>query len=407
MTSVLTINGGSSTIRFAQYTAEPTPRKVLEGKIDRVGKPDARFSFRSVNDPSAPDPWQEGLSGQALGVRSTTESLLDWLDSRQIFASVHAVGHRIVHGMSRSLPEHVTPRLIEELRQATPYDPDHLPAEVELIEALQKRYPRLTQIACFDTAFHRDMPQVASWVAIPRRFNGAGVRRYGFHGLSYQYLVGELTRIGDPAAQNGRVILAHLGSGASLAAVLNGRSIDTSMGFTPASGLVMATRSGDLDPGLISYLARTESMNASRFNELVNHDSGLLGISETSSDMQKLLETEGGDPRASEAIELFCYQTKKWIGAYAAALGGLDTLVFSGGIGENAPSVRARICAGLNFLGVTLDEHRNLANQDVISSSSAARPKVRVIRTDEEWMIATLVYNLLGLKNQKGAHSDR
>jgi acetate kinase len=220
------------------------------------------------------------------------------------------------------------------------------------------------------------------------------VQRYGFHGLSYAYLMEELARLGDPAATTGRIILAHLGNGASLAAVRDGTSIDTSMGFTPTAGLVMSTRSGDLDPGLAPYLARTEHMTIKQFYEMVNHKSGLLGVSETSSDMQDLLAQEGHDIRAAEAVALFCYQAKKWIGAFAAALGGLDTLVFAGGIGENAPLVRTRICEGLGFLGIELSESRNVETAGVISTD-AGRATVRVIRTDEDLMIARSVDRIL------------
>jgi acetate kinase len=239
------------------------------------------------------------------------------------------------------------------------------------------------------------MPRVASLLPIPRRYDAAGVRRYGFHGLSYEFLIEELARLGDPAATKGRVILAHLGNGASLAAVRDGKSIDTSMGFTPTSGLVMSSRSGDLDPGLVSYLARTEQMNAAQFQKMVNTESGLLGVSEISSDLRDLLALEADDARAAEAVALFCYQTKKWIGSFAAALGGLDTLVFAGGIGENAPLVRARICEGLSFLDIELDESRNAETADVISSD-ASRVAVLVIHTDEELMIARSVCRLIG-----------
>jgi acetate kinase len=282
------------------------------------------------------------------------------------------------------------------LRQLSPFDPEHLPEEILLTEAFHRRFPHLTQIACFDTAFHHDMPRVAQLLPIPRRYEVAGVRRYGFHGLSYEFLREELVRLGDPAATTGRVILAHLGNGASLAAMRDGKSIDTSMGLTPTAGLVMSTRTGDLDPGLVWYLSRTEKMSAKQFNELANFQSGLLGVSETSSDMRELLAQEAGDVRAAEAVALFCYQAKKWIGAYAAALGGLDTLVFAGGIGENAPPVRARICEGLGFLGIELDETRNAKNAAVISTD-ASRATVRVIRTDEELMIARSVCRALGL----------
>jgi acetate kinase len=245
------------------------------------------------------------------------------------------------------------------------------------------------------------MPRVASLLPIPRRYEAQGVRRYGFHGLSYEFLMEELAHLADPAATKGRVILAHLGNGASLAAVRDGKSIDTSMGFTPTAGLVMSSRSGDLDPGLVSYLARTEQMSAAQFQKMVNHESGLLGVSETSSDMRDLLERETQDIRAAEAVALFCYQAKKWIGAFAAALGGLDTLVFAGGIGENAPPVRERICDGLGFLGVELDRERNVKNAPLVSSDTV-RVKVRVIHTDEELMIARSTACVLNLGSIRG-----
>jgi acetate kinase len=237
---------------------------------------------------------------------------------------------------------------------------------------------------------------VARLLPIPRRYEAQGVRRFGFHGLSYAYLMGELASVAGPEAANGRVILAHLGNGASLAAVRNGKSVDTSMALTPAAGVPMSTRSGDLDPGLVSYLARTEKMSTKQFGEMVNFKSGMLGISETSSDMQDLLECEANDERAAEAVAIFCYQVKKWIGAFAAALGGLDTLVFAGGIGENAPTIRARICDGLEFLGIELDERRNADRAPWISTGTA-RVKVRVIHTDEELMIARSVMQVLHL----------
>ena len=307
------------------------------------------------------------------------------------------VGHRVVHGGPKYFdPQRITTEMVAELRQLSPFDPEHLPVEILLTEAFHRRFPDLPQVACFDTAFHHDLPRVARLLPIPRRYKAEGVRRYGFHGLSYSFLMGELTRLAGPEAAQGRVILAHLGNGASLAAVHQGRPVDTSMGFTPTAGVPMSTRSGDLDPGLVWYLARTEKMNAKQFNEMVNFQSGLLGVSETSSDMRDLLDRETQDVRAAEAVALFCYQVKKWIGAFAAALGGLDTLVFAGGIGENASAVRFRICSGLEFLGIELEEKQNAANEGVISAADS-RVAVRVIQTDEEWMIANLVCRVLGL----------
>ncbi len=242
----------------------------------------------------------------------------------------------------------------------------------------------------FDTSFHCTMPRVTKLLPIPRHFDEKGIQRYGFHGSSDSYLIGELSRVAGTKAAQGRLILAHLGSGASLAAVRNGKSIDTSMGFTPVGGIPMGTRPGDLDPGVAWHIMKSENLTPKQFNKLINHESGLLGISESSSDMQDLLAKENDDVRSAEAVELFCYQAKKWIGSFAAALGGLDTLIFSGGIGENSPVVRSRICNGLGFLGIELEGKLNIANAPVISADYA-KAVVRVIRTDEELMIAKTV----------------
>ena len=381
---LLTINGGSSSIKFALYhVGEPLKRK-LYGKIDRIGLSGTNLTFIVDGKP------QTSRKLAASNHKSAVNSLIDWLEKQIDFKSVKGVGHRVVHGMKHTEPEIVTKKLLDELRRISPNDPDHLPREIELIETFRRRHPKLPQVACFDTAFHQTMPRVAKLLPIPRCFDAKGIQRYGFHGLSYAFLMEELARLGDPAATKGRVILAHLGNGASLAAVRDGKSIDTSMCFTPTAGLVMSTRSGDLDPGLAPFLLRTEQMSTKHFYEMVNHESGLLGVSETSSDMRDLLDHEKKDVRAAEAVALFCYQAKKWIGSFAAALGGLDTLVFAGGIGENAPLVRARICEGLGFIGIELNEARN-AEAAAVISSDASRVTVRVIRTDEELMIARSV----------------
>ncbi|MEO8144945.1 MAG: acetate/propionate family kinase [Betaproteobacteria bacterium] len=393
MQSILTLNGGSSSIRFALFDASEPPRRRLHGKVDRIGLAGTNLTYKdSAEGPQEPRPIEPADR------RSAVAFLLDWLDARRGFASTRAVGHRVVHGMTRGEPEPVTPALLDELRRIEPYASEHLPLEIELMEAVRQRYPVLPQVACFDTAFHRGMPRVASLLPIPRRYEAAGVRRYGFHGLSYEFLLGELARIGDPAATSGRAILAHLGNGASLCAVRDGKSIDTSMGFTPTAGLVMGTRTGDLDPGLVSYLARSEKMTADQFHHMVNRESGLLGVSGTSSDLRDLLARENDDVRAAEAVALFCYQAKKWIGSFAAALGGLDTLVFAGGIGENAPLIRERICEGLGFLGIELNHARNAKHAPLISTDDA-RVRVRVIRTDEELMIAASVIRVLHFEN--------
>ena len=324
-------------------------------------------------------------------------ALMDWIEERIGRDGLTGVGHRVVHGGAKySQPQRITGEMIEELHRLSAFDPEHLPEEILLTEAFHRRFPELPQVACFDTAFHHDMPRVAQLLPIPRRYEAQGVRRYGFHGLSYEFLMEELARLDGAEAAQGRVILAHLGNGASLAAVSEGKSIDTSMSFTPASGIPMSTRSGDLDPGLVWYLARTEDFDAKQFNEMVNFQSGLLGVSETSSDMRDLLEHEAQDVRAAEAIALFCYQIKKCIGAFAAVLGGLDTLVFAGGVGENAPLVRERICAGLGFVGIELDQRRNAENAPLISQDTG-RSMVRVIHTDEELMIAKSVVHVLKL----------
>lgn len=393
---ILTINGGSSSIKFALFEAGDSPRRILDGAIDRIGLPEGVLRVTgerqadNVSRPvTAPD------HAVAVGV------LMDWIEERIGRHALTAVGHRVVHGGPRySEPQRITPAMVKELRELAPFDPEHLPEEILLAEAFYRRFPDLPQVACFDTAFHHDLPRVAQLLPIPRRYEARGVRRYGFHGLSYAFLMGELACQAGREAAQGRVILAHLGNGASLAAVRNGRSMDTSMSFTPTAGVPMSTRSGDLDPGLAWYLTRTEKMSARQFNAMVNFQSGLLGVSETSSDMRDLLAREAQDVRAAEAVAMFCYQIKKWIGSFAAALGGIDTLVFSGGIGENAPPVRARICDGLGFLGIELEAKHNRANECLISTA-ASRVAVRVIRTNEERMIAGMVCRVLGLDGEK------
>jgi acetate kinase len=396
MPTVLTVNGGSSSIRFAFYDAPDAATKLLDGKIDRIGLSGTTLTVEDL---------QHGAKSQnqtqidAADHRSAAAVFMDWLASQPLFARIGAVGHRVVHGMQHSNPERVTPELVAELKRITPYDPEHLPREIELIEAVHRVHPALPQVACFDTAFHRTMPRVATLLPIPRRYEAKGVQRYGFHGLSYTFLMAELARLGDPAAAHGRVILAHLGNGASLAALREGKCVDTSMGFTPAAGLVMSTRSGDLDPGVASFLALTESMDAAAYQRMVTHESGLLGVSETSSDIRDLLAREADDVRAAEALGLFCYQIKKWIGSFAAALGGVDTLVFAGGIGENAPIIRARICEGLKFLGIELNDARNARNAALVSADSGS-VAVRVIRTDEESVIASSTIRVLNMNTR-------
>ena len=360
---ILTLNVGSSSLKFALFDLDNPSDTLLGGNIEGVAD-ERRFD----------------LVLKKLAPITAVDRLA-------------AVGHRIVHGGPNfSVPQRVNVEVINELKRLVAFAPEHLPAEIALIELVARRLPPLVQVVCFDTAFHRDLPRVAQQLPIPRRYAAAGIRRYGFHGLSYEFLRDELIHLGDPAATKGRVILAHLGSGASLAAMLNGQCVDTSMGFTPAAGLVMGTRAGDLDPGLLCYLAR--KMSTAQLDRLVNHESGLLGVSEISADMRELLRLEPSDLRAAEAIALFCQQAKKWIGSFAAVLDGLDTLVFAGGIGEHNATIRSRICAGLDFLGLEIDDALNAEHAAVISAK-ASRVTVRVIPANEALVIARAVSRLL------------
>jgi acetate kinase len=390
---VLALNAGSSSLKFALFDTAAPPASLLSGQIERIGLPDTRLTARATGGP-APAALPALELGQA-GHPACVAPFFDWLAQHAGGATWIGIGHRIVHGGPRfTAPQRVTPDVSSELARLAPFDPQHLPAEIGWIEAVTARFPAIPQIACFDTAFHRDMPRVARQLPLPRHYAEQGVVRYGFHGLSYEFLLSELERIAGREAARGRVVLAHLGNGASLAAVRDGRSVDTTMGFTPCAGVPMSTRSGDLDPGLVAYLSRTEGMTAAQFHDLVNLQSGLLGISETSSDMRDLLQREAQDPRAAEAVALFCYEVKKRIGAFAAVLGGLDTLVFAGGIGEHAAPVRARVCAGLEFLGITLDPVRNATNTGIVSQTNS-RVTVHVLHTDEERRIAAAVIALL------------
>jgi acetate kinase len=349
---ILVLNAGSSSLKYALYADE---RRVSSGTIGRIG-------------------------AETRDHRAALEQTLAAIGAGR---AIGAVGHRIVHGGARFVaPVRIDDDVLAELRRLAPLAPDHLPAEISLIESMRALSTGTPQVACFDTAFHASMPRVSRLLPIPRRYEVAGVRRYGFHGLSYQYLVGHLGE-----ASRGRLVMAHLGAGASLCAARDGKSVDTTMGFTATGGIPMGMRTGDLDPGVMLYWMRTEHASAAALDELVNKQSGLLGVSGTSADMRDLLASEARDPAAADAVALFCHGVRKAVGAMAATLDGVDTLVFAGGIGENAPAVRERVCRGLSHLGVTLDPTRNEANADVISADTS-RCKVRVVRTDEESVIA-------------------
>jgi acetate kinase len=388
--SILTINGGSATVKFAVYTVEEPPCRRLRGMIDRIG-----VSGTSLEAVDADGNEIEQRAIDASDHQQAADQLVDWLQQERFGVTIAGVGHRVVHGGFHLL-EHrpITDEVVETLKQAQTLDLAHLPREIALIEAFRRSYPDVPHIACMDTAFHRDLPGVAKRLPIPRRYQESGLRRLGFHGLSYTYLMQELARVGGAAAANGRVILAHLGSGASMAAVREGRPLDTTMSVTPAAGLVMGTRPGDLDPGLLLHLMRTEKMSPDDADDFINRRCGLAGVSATTPDMRDLLERRGADPRAAEAVELFCYRVRRWIGAYAAVLGGLDTLVFSGGIGERGVEVRAEICEPLGFFGIRLDAARNADGAPIISAQDAP-VTVRVIHTDEEAIIARTVHGFL------------
>ena len=394
MSLVLALNGGSSSLKFALFRTAAAGAGASDAPHERIAA--GRF-----DTPIAPETERAAAADAAL------EQVAQAIAKHARLDAIDAAGHRIVHGGPHyTAPTRITPEVIETLRALAPFDPEHLPMEIALIEALARRAPAATQVACFDTAFHAGLPRVARLLPIPRRFEALGVRRYGFHGLAYASIIERLRREGRPGEADGRLVLAHLGNGASLAAVHGGKPIDTTMAFTPAAGVPMGRRSGDLDPGLVAWLATTEGMSIEAFNRMVHEESGLLGISETSGDVRDLLAREAADPRAREALDLFCYEVRKRIGAFAAALGGIDTLVFSGGIGENAALIRARIAAGLEFLGVRLDTARNAAGRAgrdgvrqgisaPVISATGAPVTVRVITTDEEGEIARSVVGLM------------
>jgi acetate kinase len=360
----LVVNAGSSSVKGALFTFEPQPQAIARKTIDAAGA-------------------------------AAVPRLHEWLEASVRDHVVAAIGHRVVHGGPRySDPQVVTPTLLHDLERLIPWAPNHLPDEISLIEGLARQRPGVRQVVCFDTAFHQTLPEVARRLPIPKPYDSKGIRRYGFHGLSYAYLVEELRRVNGDERADGRLILAHLGNGSSLTAVHHGRSVDTTMAFTPMAGVVMSTRSGDLDPGVVTYLARAEGLSANDLEEVLSRRAGLIAISDVTGDMRALVERQRTDPACQLAIDAYTYSIKKTVGALAAALGGLDTLIFSGGIGEHSAVVRAGICDDLAFLGIQLDAEQNHANARAISTP-ASRVLVQVIPTDEELMIARAVYRLL------------
>ncbi|HVT49850.1 MAG TPA: acetate/propionate family kinase [Vicinamibacterales bacterium] len=386
---ILTINAGSSSLKAARYDMTGGERRTYALEAERIGQSGGRLRVTRAAGETLLDR-RQALPDHAAALRA----FVAWTE-REGVPPPDAIGHRIVHGGRRHRdPEALTEEVMADLDALAPIDPDHLPQSLAVVRAAGEIHPGIPAFACFDTAFHQTMPAVAESYPLPSKFAGdADIIRYGFHGLSCEYIVGALASI-DPAAASGRVVIAHLGNGASLTAVRDGLSLDTTMGFTPTGGLVMGTRSGDLDPGVLLYLMRAKGLSADDVSRLVNHDAGLAGVSGLSGDMRDLLDRESADPRAARAIALFCYAARKFLGSLVAVLGGLDTLVFTGGIGEHAAPIRARIASGFDFLGLDLDPARNDRHEPVISRDGS-HVIVRVMPTNEDVVIARHVRRLL------------
>ncbi len=401
---ILVVNAGSSSLKFSVYlTCSGAPVRLLDGAVSGLGGA-PRFDARA-EDGRAIAPWQPP-DGERPGHDAVFERLLEWLvgwlDTQPETAAptrsaaappFAAVGHRVVHGGERfAAPTRLDADVVRALEALVPLAPLHQPHNLAPIRRLAARWPSLPQVAAFDTAFHRTIPPVAQLFALPRALTAAGVRRYGFHGLSYAYIARRLRAL-DPVAAAGRVVVAHLGNGASLCAMCDGRSIDSSMGFTAVDGLMMGTRTGSLDPGVILWLIQEKGYDAAALERLLYKESGLRGVSGIGNDMRTLLASD--HPHAAEAIDLFVYRIVREVGALTAVLGGLDALVFTAGIGENAPPIRARVTAGLGWLGARLDAAANQAGALRIAAPDS-RVGVWVIPTDEDLMIATDTLELIG-----------
>lgn len=382
---VLALNGGSSSLKFALFQFEEQAERTLaRGAVERIGPGSGSLWIRDAGQTILAESHSVFRDNSAAAEAVFTDLV------RLGLPAAEAVGHRLVHGgLDHVAPQRVTESVLAGLRGLIAFAPLHLPGELALIETVSKHSPTLPQVACFDTAFHRRMPELAQRFPLPRMLWDQGVRRYGFHGLSYEYIVNAL----GPSAP-ARVIIAHLGNGSSLAAVRDGSSADTTMGFTPTGGVMMGTRSGDIDPGVLLYLMGAKRYGREELDTLVNQQGGLLGASGISSDMKTLLDRSEAEPAAAQAVEMFCYSLRKSIGALASVLGGLDLLVFTGGIGERAAPVREKVCAGLKWLGIELDHERNRSHADTISVAGSACA-VRVIPTDEDLMIARHTYRLI------------
>ena len=390
--AILVINCGSSSVKFALFAGEgDAQRRLVSGALERLGLPEARFRARDEDRNILIDETHD-IPNHV----SALDLLLSRVETLGPHYQIQAVGHRVVHGGDDcDCPLPVTPALEARLRKLIPLAPLHLPHNLAGIMAVRVRRPDLLQVACFDTAFHKGLPRLARLTGLPRRFEKEGIRRYGFHGLSYEYVMGELRRRHGSAVAGERIIVAHLGNGASMAAIEGGRSVDTSMGFSTLGGLPMGTRSGDLDPGIVLHLLMEKGMTAEQVMHLLYEQSGLLGISGLSRNMKELLAQSDMVAAAAEAVDFFCYQARKHLAALTASLGGLDRLVFTGGIGANASEIRTGICEGLGYLGIVLDGTRNAAGKQTISGSGS-EVVVEAFPTDEEQVIARGVLHFLG-----------
>ncbi|MEQ8696718.1 MAG: acetate/propionate family kinase [Bauldia litoralis] len=395
--AILVINSGSSSIKFALFgpaSAEPVRR--WSGSLERIGFDDGRFVVRAADGTALIDE-----TGAIPGHAAALDLLLDWIGNSGTDMALIAVGHRVVHGGEAcDCPHFVTPALEARLTRLVPLAPLHQPHNLRGITAIGRRRPDLPQVACFDTAFHNDLPRVARLTGLPRRFEEDGIRRYGFHGLSYEYVVGNLRRQEGDGAANERIIAAHLGNGASMAAIRNGRSVETSMGFSTLAGLPMGTRPGDLDPGIVLHLLLERKMTPDEVQQMLYRESGLLGLSGLSRNMADLLARRDV-PEAAEAIGFFCHHARRHLAGLAAALGGVDRVIFTGGIGANSAEIRARTCDGLGFLGLALDAERNAAHERVVSSDGSA-VLIQAFQTDEELVIARHTRDLLGAQSVTG-----
>ncbi|MDZ4835179.1 MAG: acetate/propionate family kinase [Candidatus Melainabacteria bacterium] len=388
-------NSGSSSLKFSIFgLAGDGLRALVSGNLSGIGTQSGHFSIKGNNDFENVDE-PVNLPDHHFAVAR----LMEWLRSNS-HTTIDAVGHRVVHGGREFVtPQQIDDRLVEELRQLSRFAPLHLPPAIATMESSRKEFSDVPHVACFDTSFHRTMPERARMLPLTKElFFEDGVEKFGFHGISYESIMDQLSAKTDLQINERKVIIAHLGNGCSMAAVQNGQSIDTTMGFSPTGGLVMGTRSGDIDPGLIAYFVREKNMSAIQFVEFVNRESGLLGLSGISSDMEELLLQEDNSEDARRALEIYCYHARKHIGALAAALGGLDLLVFTGGIGEHAAIIRERICADLEFIGVSVDKGLN-EKQDFVISSAESRVQILVVKTNEELMIARHCITLLNLKD--------